>query len=224
MPILLNGSPTALTSLPEYGIWVGIKKRCSQPSHHAYHYYGGRGITICREWADDFGAFLKHVGRRPADHYQLDRIDNDGNYEPGNVRWATRTQQMRNRRCVLMTDELAEQIRSRRGMSHAEIASELGVPKSAVWRALDLPNYWQPDQSEAPAFVPVDVPATYSGPLLQEIPYFHCFQCDCGAEVVAGPVSARGVRKCSLCRSACSLTPKKICATNHENLIGSHDK
>jgi hypothetical protein len=63
--------------------------------------YGGRGISMCSEWSDSFDSFLAHVGPRPSDRHSLDRIDNDGNYEPGNVRWATRKEQQANRRPML---------------------------------------------------------------------------------------------------------------------------
>lgn len=64
--------------------------------------YGGRGISICKRWVDSFEAFLADVGRRPGPGYSIDRKNNDRGYEPGNVRWATATQQMRNRRNVIM--------------------------------------------------------------------------------------------------------------------------
>ena len=71
--------------------------RCLNPRLPSYPYYGGRGITVCDEWIESFDAFLAHVGIRP-EGTSIDRIDNDGNYEPGNVRWATPSEQMRNRR------------------------------------------------------------------------------------------------------------------------------
>lgn len=83
---------------PEYGAWVSMKGRCLRSSHQAFHNYGGRGITIYASWIDDFAAFFAEVGPRPSPDHSLDRINNDGNYEPGNVRWATRSQQMKNRR------------------------------------------------------------------------------------------------------------------------------
>lgn len=85
------------THRAEYKIWGGIKQRCLNPNSTFYHRYGGRGITICAEWRDDFAAFLEHVGPRPSPDMSIDRIDNDRGYEPGNVRWATQTQQVRNR-------------------------------------------------------------------------------------------------------------------------------
>jgi hypothetical protein len=83
---------------PEYAVWQAMKDRCLNPNHAAYHNYGGRGIKICPEWQHSFAAFLRDVGPRPSPDLSIDRIDNDGNYEPGNVRWATRSEQTRNQR------------------------------------------------------------------------------------------------------------------------------
>ena len=83
---------------PEYGTWSGIKGRCNNPHNSSYRYYGGRGIKICDEWNSSFEEFLKDVGPRPSPEYSLDRINPDGNYEPGNVRWATPVEQLENRK------------------------------------------------------------------------------------------------------------------------------
>jgi hypothetical protein len=82
----------------EYKIWCGIKRRCNCPQVAAYKNYGGRGIVMCDRWSKSFSDFFDDVGPRPGNDYSIDRIDNDGNYEPSNVRWATRKQQSRNRR------------------------------------------------------------------------------------------------------------------------------
>ena len=80
-----------------YNAWKGIKKRCYQKTYQHYDRYGGRGIIMCEEWKNDFMAFYNDVGEAPSDEYQLDRIDNNGNYEPGNCRWVTRQENCRNR-------------------------------------------------------------------------------------------------------------------------------
>lgn len=80
----------------EYTIWASMKNRCERPAHPSYRRYGGRGITVCAEWQNDFAAFLAHVGPRPSTRHSLDRINNARGYEPGNVRWATIVEQMQN--------------------------------------------------------------------------------------------------------------------------------
>lgn len=87
-----------LRNSPEYGVWVNMLARCFNKKHRSFCYYGGRGICVCPRWQESFDAFVLDMGRRPSPAHSLDRVDNDGNYEPGNTRWATRSQQQRNRR------------------------------------------------------------------------------------------------------------------------------
>jgi hypothetical protein len=87
-----------MSHVSEYKIRMGMIARCYNPSSPNFKNYGGRGITVCDEWKNDFITFFKYVGKRPSPKHSLDRIDNDGNYEPGNVRWATQKQQSNNAR------------------------------------------------------------------------------------------------------------------------------
>jgi hypothetical protein len=82
---------------PEYRSWESAKQRCFNPNTTGYKNYGGRGITMCATWANDFSSFLESMGPRP-EGTSLDRINVDGNYEPGNCRWADRSMQRNNRR------------------------------------------------------------------------------------------------------------------------------
>ena len=81
----------------EYRSWCNMKTRCLNPNFSGASRYSVRGISICSQWIDSFSSFLSDVGYAPSPSHSLDRIDNDGNYEPDNVRWATREQQNRNR-------------------------------------------------------------------------------------------------------------------------------
>lgn len=86
-----------LRGTAEYWAWRNMINRCTYEPLAEYSNYGGRGISICSEWRSSFSAFLRDVGHRPSPDHSLGRIDNNGNYTPGNVEWQTRIQQARNR-------------------------------------------------------------------------------------------------------------------------------
>lgn len=87
---------------PLYARWKGMKQRCLNPKSRKYKSYGARGITIYEQWIKSFPAFLKYIEENlsypPPPRYSIDRINNNGNYEPGNIRWADYQMQMSNRR------------------------------------------------------------------------------------------------------------------------------
>lgn len=127
---------------PLYGAWRQMRMRCSNPSHHKFSAYGGRGIKVCERW-QTFWNFVEDVGDRPVG-CTLDRIDNDGDYEPGNVRWATPSMQNRNsRRSRLLTHdgetrtmaEWAEVL----GMSYDVLNHRINASGWSVERALTTP-------------------------------------------------------------------------------------
>jgi hypothetical protein len=114
----------------EYKIWCCIIERCENTEHPGYRNYGGRGIRMCERWRHDFPAFLADVGPRPSPQHSIDRINGDGDYKPGNVRWATSKQQNRNRRDVrLFTFE-------NHTACMTEWSERLGVPYQRLYNRL----------------------------------------------------------------------------------------
>jgi len=86
------------SSHPLYFVYHDMLSRCYTSTHHAYDRYGGRGITVCDRWREDFWNYADDIGEKPGAGYSLDRKDNDGPYSPENVEWATASEQMKNRR------------------------------------------------------------------------------------------------------------------------------
>lgn len=107
---------------PEYSVWSQMRARCGNPKHPEYFRYGGRGIRVCERWGD-YANFATDMGDRPHGG-TLDRVDVDGNYEPGNCRWATPKEQTRNRRVTIRLTF------NGRIQSMADWADELGVTYS----------------------------------------------------------------------------------------------
>jgi hypothetical protein len=114
-----------MAGTPTHRIWLGLRTRCFNPKDTSFHNYGGRGISVDPRW-DDFNMFLADMGERPPG-MDLDRIDNSGNYEPGNCRWATRTANLRNTRRNRFVQ--LDGIR----MSVTEAAERLGIPRGRIF-------------------------------------------------------------------------------------------
>lgn len=114
---------------PEYRTWSLMKSRCHNPDDKAYFRYGARGIKVCTRWRADFSAFYSDVGPRPSVGHSIDRIDNDGDYEPGNCRWATKKEQANNRRTSAKATLFGKT------QTLAQWAKELGIGQSTLsWR------------------------------------------------------------------------------------------
>jgi hypothetical protein len=91
-----------MTGTPEWAAWQTMRQRCNNPAHKQYAHYGGRGISVCESWNTSFDAFLQDMGLRPGPDYSIDRLENDGNYEPANCAWRTAQDQMNNRRTTVL--------------------------------------------------------------------------------------------------------------------------
>jgi hypothetical protein len=112
---------------PLYELWRGMVRRCHDPKATKYENYGGRGIEVCPAWRESFERFVADIPDRPSRSHTLDRIDNDGNYELGNVRWATKSEQRRNTR-------FNRRLRARgRELTLDEWSQITGIPKSTLF-------------------------------------------------------------------------------------------
>lgn len=116
-----NGKQTS-----EYTIWKGMKQRCNNKNAPKWHRYGGRGISVCERWQTSFSNFLDDMGRRPTNKHSIERMNNDGNYEPGNCRWATAKEQAYN------TSRVLKYIYDGELMTIREIATIIGVKKGTL--------------------------------------------------------------------------------------------
>lgn len=124
-----------------YRLWAAIKTRCFNPNYKAYKHYGGRGITIYEPWRNDFAAFYDYVSKLEhfgEEGYTLDRKDNGGNYEPGNLQWATQKEQNRNQRTNVIVEYNGER------MTLVEAAERSGIDYDALRYRID--HCWSGDK------------------------------------------------------------------------------
>ncbi len=128
-----------LSYTPEYRAWQQMRLRCLDPKHKAYPSYGGRGITVCQRWLESPQAFLDDMGPKPSPLHELDREDNNGNYEPGNCRWVTRSVNDRNRRSSRFLEFRGE------SRTVAEWCELLGLSPSVVGHRLQ--DGWDPERA-----------------------------------------------------------------------------
>lgn len=129
-----HGDTAKGSTSPEYLAWAQAKSRCVNPKGKMYKHYGGRGITMCKEWQDSYSAFLGHIGRKPGPKFVLDRIENDKGYEPGNVRWATFRTSILNRRCSLCPPTWTKRAVGLRakGLSWSEVSRRVGASRKQI--------------------------------------------------------------------------------------------
>lgn len=143
--VIASQKTHGMTRSREFRCWQQMIQRCTNTNYKNYHYYGGRGISVCQEWLVSFQAFHEHIGLAPTRKHTVDRYpDQNGNYEPGNVRWATQKEQSRNmRRNRLIT--IGE-----RTQCVTDWASEVGLNRATLMNRLE--SGW--DESAA-VFTPV---------------------------------------------------------------------
>ena len=131
------------TGTPIYITWKAIKQRCLNLNNPAYKDYGGRGIKMCNRWLNSFENFFADMGEKP-DGLELDRIDNDGDYEPNNCHWTTTKENNRNKRDIVLSVEKANKIRilKGKGLKLKDIAEKLNIQRHSISNVL-YRNDWR---------------------------------------------------------------------------------
>lgn len=127
---LARSTTHGMSRTPTYICWCAVIARCGRANGDPLGLYFARGITVCERWRSSFENFLADMGERPSLSHSIDRINNDGNYEPGNCRWATRKQQSRNRRSSKTITH------NGRTLTIAAWAEESGIKNQTLWKRL----------------------------------------------------------------------------------------
>lgn len=127
---------------PVYNSWQAIKQRCLNSNDKDYSQWGGKGITLQESWLD-FNNFYSHVGDSPGPGYSIDRINNEGNYTEGNVRWATPTEQTRNSSCTKLDIYKVREVRSKSqaGASQSTLCKEYSLSQAQISRIINYVNW-----------------------------------------------------------------------------------
>ena len=124
-------STHGMTHHPAFGVWRSMKQRFMDPNHPAYYNYGGRGITVCQEWAESFERFWEDMGPTYQKGLELDRINNEEGYYPGNCRWVSRKINSRNKRDSRLVDSPFGRI------TVAELSEKTGIGVTTLLYRLD---------------------------------------------------------------------------------------
>jgi hypothetical protein len=126
-------------SSPENLAWRHMKDRCYNPKSQRYSRYGARGITVCERWRQSFEAFYQDVGPRPSPEHSIERLNNDGNYEPSNVVWAIRDQQNNNKSTSVFIEHSGERLTIAQWSKKLGISQKtLGERMKAGWTAEEI--------------------------------------------------------------------------------------
>lgn len=128
-----------LCKSPEYVSWVAMKRRCGNPANDDFNRYGGRGIKVCERWMM-FENFFADMGPRLSPNHSIDRINNNGNYEPGNCRWATAKEQAHNRRNNRFVEYKGRRI------TMANAAELAGIKVNTMWRRISV-HGWEAERA-----------------------------------------------------------------------------
>jgi len=115
------------SNTPEYKVWIDMRRRCNNSDNNNYQYYGARGITVCDSWNDSFDSFLEDMGLRPTG-LTLERKDNEEGYYKENCKWASRTEQVANRRCMNYYDYAGQRL------TLNQWAKVIGISSAAIHR------------------------------------------------------------------------------------------